>query len=69
MLEAPSGEIVVAYHCVADSWGTLGFWEWVLHVDVCPLQHPGIYHWKLWHEDEVLLERPMLAKCRVVKPT
>ena len=33
MLEAPNGEFLFAYNCEADSWGTLGMWEWVAHID------------------------------------
>ena len=64
MLEAPNGEIVVAYHKVVTSWGILGTWEWVVHVSEILLSHLGIYHWQLCHGDDVLLDRPMLVKLR-----
>jgi len=58
-LEAPNGEVVVTYHNVADNWGVLGTYEWVVHIHEFTLNQSGIYHWQLCHGHDVLLECPM----------
>jgi hypothetical protein len=65
MLEAPNGEIVVAYYNEATSWGVLGTWEWVVHISEFPINQLGIYHWKLCYGDDLLLDRPMLVSRQV----
>jgi hypothetical protein len=60
MLEAPNGEIVVAYHDTASTWGALGTWETVIHIDELTVEEPGIYHWQLYQGSDLLLDRPML---------
>ena len=64
MLEAPNGEFIVAHHLSTTNWGTLGTCEWSVHISEFPLNEPGIYHWQLFHGDEVLLDRPMLVTLR-----
>jgi hypothetical protein len=59
MLEAPNGEFLFAYNREADSWGTLGMWEWVAHIDAFNVTHAGIYCWKISSDADVLIQRPM----------
>lgn len=62
MLEAPNGEIILAYHTVVSNWGILGTYEWIMNIDSFSFDIPGAYHWQLFHGEKLLLSRPMLVK-------
>jgi len=61
---APSGEILLVFHHVADAWGTLGMHEFVVRNVQIPLTEPGIYSWELMCDYDAFLRRPILVKKR-----
>jgi hypothetical protein len=67
LLEAQNGEVLVARHNLAADWGVVGTWEWPVHIDEFIFHRPGIYHWKLYYGDDVLLDRPIVVNHKVVE--
>lgn len=64
-LVAPNGEVMYAKHITATNWGEIGAWEGSYTISNVTFREPGIYHIRLRHGSEVLLDYPITVRQRV----
>lgn len=59
--EDPDGTIVTSIDAIADNWGKTGSWQWIADSGMLRLEAPGVYFWRLYHGERVLLEKPIIV--------